>query len=365
MSRSVLYLIPDLFGPPGGIARHSRLVCRALLEARIKIKIISLADQGDAPLPAWATGPLVSYRACQGSKWTFVQAALVAALSRRPAIILLEHPNFSVLGWFLARLVSTHWMSFIHGTDVWTPLKPLRRRALQRADRILSVSRFTADQAIRTNGLSPDRIRILHNCLDPHFEIPIPLESAASQLSMLTVARMSLAEQLKGHDYVIRAMPALLTQFPKLIYHVVGDGDGRPALEALAVLQGVSNAVKFHGIVSEEVLHRYYAEASLFIMPSRSEGFGLVFLEAMAHGTPIIGGNVDATSEVIVDGETGYVVDPTSIEAIVEAASRLLADENLRHHMGRAAWRRAQEFRFAIFGEKLVRTLRELVPTLC
>ncbi len=356
----VLYLVPNLFGPPGGIARYCRLVCRSLLETGAQVRVLSLADTDGAPPETWGANSRL-YQANHGSKRGFVQSAVVTALGLRPAVVMIGHPYFSALGWFLARLVGAHAVSFIYGIDVWQPLKPLRRWALQRSNRIISISHFTAEQAARANGLCPTRIRILHNCLDPQFERLAQLEKPSSRLSMLTVARMSQAEQYKGHDYVIRAMPALLARFPELTYHIVGDGDDRARLEDLAAREGAACAVRFHGVVSEEELHRLYAETSLFIMPSRGEGFGFVFLEAMAQSTPVIGGNVDATPEVVADGETGYLVNPTSVEAIVAAASRLLGDEALRQRMGQAAMRRVeQEFSFPQFRQRLVAYLSEL-----
>src|SRR5262249_57554726 len=133
----------------------------------------------------------------------------------------------------------------------------------------------------------------------------------------------------KGVDYVIRALPLLLGRFPNLVYHVIGDGDDRPRLERLAVEHGVQAAVRFAGILPDADLLRHYAGATIYVMPSRGEGFGFVFLEAMAQGTPAIGGNVDATPEVIVDGVTGYLIDPTSPDAIAAAVARLLDDPPL------------------------------------
>ena len=129
--------------------------------------------------------------------------------------------------------------------------------------------------------------------------------------------------------------------------------------------EGAAHAVHFHGVVSEEALRRHYAEASLFIMPSRAEGFGFVFLEAMAQGMPCIGGALDATPEVIVDGETGYLVDPTSVEAIVQAAARLLGDETLRQRMGQSAILHVeQKFSFQHFQQRLLSYLLELCPSI-
>lgn len=359
MSRSCLYLAPSLLGPPGGIARYGRMVCRGLCQAGAGLRVLALADTA-AGSAAASLFPGMAYQPCRGSRPEFGGRALLSTAQQRLALILVGHANFAPLGWLLSRLAGVPFVTFIYGIDVWEPLPPARRWALGRSAQIISISRFTARQAVQANGISMAKVRILHNCLDPGFEGPTSPRRANSALSLLTVARMSLAEQYKGHDYVIRAMPALLARFPHLVYHIVGDGDGRPALEALAAQVGVAHAVRFHGSVSEEALRRHYAEASLFIMPSRGEGFGFVFLEAMAHGVPAIGGNVDATPEVIADGETGYLVDPTSVEAIVAATSRLLAHEELRQRMGQAAMRHArQNFSFLQFQQRLLTYLSE------
>lgn len=172
---------------------------------------------------------------------------------------------------------------------------------------------------------------------------------------------MSLAEQYKGHDVVLRAMPELLRRFPDLRYDIVGDGDARPGLQVLAQELGVTEAVRFHGIVSETELQGHYAQASLFIMPSRAEGFGFVFLEAMAQGLPVVAGNMDATPEVVVHGETGLLVDPTSPAQIADAVTALLGDADLRHRMSLAAQRRVKEhFSFPQFRRQLLSILGEL-----
>jgi glycosyltransferase involved in cell wall biosynthesis len=305
--------------------------------------------------------PGMLYRACGGSRQRFALLTLFAIIKRRPDVVLVGHANFSPLGWLAALLSRARSLGFIYGIEVWKPLKPLRRWALLKLDRVVSISRFTARRAVSANGLSARKVRILPNCLDPHLAYADQTGEAspAKPPSMLTVARMSLAERYKGHDYVIRALPALLERHPALVYDIIGDGDARPSLEALAGQVGVSEAVRFHGVVSDEELRRRYAEASLFIMPSQGEGFGFVFLEAMAQGTPVIGGNVDATPEVVVDGLTGYLLDPTSVGAIVEAADRLLGDPALQSKMGPAARRHVEEkFGYPRFRQRLISYLR-------
>jgi phosphatidylinositol alpha-1,6-mannosyltransferase len=360
VKRPLLYLVPDLLGPAGGIGRYCRLVCRALLEAAFPLAVIALRDpQTTVPSmnPVAAGG---EYWPCHGSHRALALRASKEAMQRSPGTVLVGHPNFAPLGWFLAHLTGARMVTFVYGIDVWEPLPPLRRWALQRSDRIVAISRFTARKAEEANQVSDEKVCILHNCLDPGFEHQLGQDARSSALSLLTVGRMSRAEQYKGHDYVIQAMPLLLQRFPGLVYNVVGDGDGRPELERLAEQLGVRQAVRFHGFVPESELLRHYAQASVFVMPSRAEGFGFVFLEAMSQGIPVVGGMMDATPEVVVDGETGYLVAPTSVAAIASAISRLLCDDAARWQMGQAGRRRAlREFSYPSFQGKLVSLLSE------
>ncbi len=361
----ILYLVPDLVNRQSGIARHSRTVCRALLDAQVALTVVALLDQSDAADEAVSSFPSLIYHPCHGSKSEFTWQSFKAMIDSRPDIVLLAHPNFAPLGWLLARLVGACWLSFVHGIDAWEPLKPARRKALQRADRILSISHFTAEKAAQANQIPSAKIRILHNCLDPQFECRPPIPCSNGSLNMLTVARLNGADNRKGHIYVIQAMPQLLARFPNLTYHIIGDGPRRSELERLAIQEGVADAVHFCGQVSEEDLRRHYASDDIFLMPSRQEGFGLAFLEAMSQGLPVIGGNLDATSEVVADGETGFLVNPTSVDSIVAAASRLLGDERLRLQMGQAAVQHvAAHFNFNSFCEKLIGYLAELHPDL-
>ena len=361
MKRPILYLVPDLMRLDSGIARYGRMVCRALLDAGQTLAVIALTDGVEGARDAASEFPDLAYWPCRRSRVAFVRLAVQLTWQRRPAAILIGHPNLAPLGWMLAQRCSARSIAFIYGIDAILPLAPLRRRSLRRLDRIVSISHFTARQAVQVNGIPPEKLRILHNCLDPRFETPVEVREHRTGLSMLTVARLSLTEQYKGHDYVIRALPALLERFPQLVYHVVGDGDWRPALEALTSELNVTHAVQFHGFVTEQELCRQYSRASLFIMPSRAEGFGFVFLEAMAHGLPVIGGNLDATPEVVADGGTGYLVDPRSVEEIAAAAARLLGDDALRGRIGHAAMCHVQEnFTFGKFQHTLLEHLAEL-----
>lgn len=357
----ILYLTPDLFGPPSGIARYCRMVCRALAQSGYRVSTVSLLDPECARREAKRAFPTMRYFPCGGSRKEFVRRAL-RGLQMRPDVILVGHPNFAPLGWALGLLSRAKVVNFIYGIDAWEPLSSARRRSLGAGKIIISISRFTANRCAEVNGIAPDKVRILHNCLDPHFEERdfAPQEDA---LSLLTVARISLSESYKGHDIVIRALPALLPRFPSLVYDVVGDGDGRLTLEALARELGVGGSVRFHGAVSEEQLIERYQGAAVFVMPSRFEGFGFVFLEAMTYGKPVVCGNEDASVEVVSDGETGFAVDASSPQAVGEALACLLDDRGLCERMGQAAKQRVEEhFGFPHFKEQLLDYLEEVHP---
>ncbi len=357
--RSVLFLVPDLWGPPGGIARHGRMVCRALVDRNVELAVLALLDTNDAD--GRAEGLALDYHACRGRRVTFIWRALFA-LRKRPDLILVEHPHFSPLGWLCARLLRVPFVIFAHGTDIWEPLPRSYRWALQRADLVICVSHFTAGRAISANGLSPDIVRVLHHGLDPTFPVSTSQTEASEKCTLLTVARIRASEGYKGHDLVIQTLPVLLQEFPDLVYDIAGDGDGRPTLERLTTHLGVRSAVRFHGVVSEEELSKLYAGASLVVMPSRGEGFGLVFLEAMVHGKPVIAGNGDAASEVVRHGETGLLVDPSDRGSLTESIRRLLADSALRHDMGsRGAARVAEQFSYTSFRLRLWGLLDEVV----
>ena len=135
----------------------------------------------------------------------------------------------------------------------------------------------------------------------------------------MSVSRLASSERYKGNDRVIRALPSVLTRYPDALYLVVGDGDDRPRLEALAAELGVTEKVRFVGLVSSEELPDYFRVADVFVMPSTGEGFGIVFLEAMACGIPVIGGNKDGSLDALADGVLGFAVDPENDEELVSA----------------------------------------------
>ena len=175
---------------------------------------------------------------------------------------------------------------------------------------------------------------------------------------VLIVGRLWGRGLLKGQKGLISVWPRVLECFPQAELWIVGEGKGRGELEAVARSMGVDGAVRFTGQVPDAELETIYRAADVYAMPSRGEGFGLVFAEAMAVGLPCIASKLDAGSEVVVNGETGILVDPANLDELFEAIKGLLGDKDLRARMGQAGQRRATEF-FSLdsFNQRIERLL--------
>ncbi|HVB34247.1 MAG TPA: glycosyltransferase family 4 protein [Patescibacteria group bacterium] len=246
-----------------------------------------------------------------------------------------------------------------HGMEVWEPLPLYRVVPLRKARGIIAVSRNTAEAVERVQKVAREKINVLPPALEPgaflagtgQARLRVPPGSRV----LLTVGRLLASEPGKGVDTVIRALPQLLAAFPDLYYVIVGDGDARPSLESLAAGCGVAGRVIFAGEKAAGSLRDYYEAADVFVMPSRQEGFGIVFLEAMAAGKPVVASACGGAQEVVREGEDGFLVEYGDVPALAERLARLLADDWLRRRMGEAGRQKAeQEHRFGSFRERLI-----------
>lgn len=345
----ILVLMGTAFGSVGGIQRINRHIAKALTEARTKprdaaVRMLCLTDRNDQVDIRYVGGPETSFRGFGGNRWIFSLAALRLAQHWRPDLVLATHVNLAPLAALLCQLcLARRYAVVVYGIDVWRQLPILRRLALRQADVIISISRFTAKRMQTANGTNPTRVRVLPLCLDPYWiqetaalnghspDIELPASPR-----LLAVSRLALTERYKGHEEVILSLRRIKERIPHISFIIVGDGDLRPYLQELAWRTGVADQVIFPGQhVGNTTLCAYYEAADLFVMPSRKEGFGLVFLEAMYHRLPVVAGNQDATPEVVRHGETGLLVDPTDPQGIAEAVIRLLENDELRGEMGR------------------------------
>jgi phosphatidylinositol alpha-1,6-mannosyltransferase len=244
----------------------------------------------------------------------------------------------------LPRPARTPYAIMLHGLEVWRPLSPLNKRSITEASLRLANSKYTRDRARAFVGPVASSIEVLPLSLEvrtPDGEVDSALIERLGSGFLLMAGRMSVSERYKGHDEVLAAFPAVLQQVPQARLVVAGGGDDRARLEAAAAGAGLRDHVTFIGFVSEATLSELFTRCAAYVLPSRGEGFGLVYLEAMRAGKPCIAATGSAAEEIIVDGTTGFLVDPNDRQALSGSLVRLLTEPDLARRLGesgRALW---------------------------
>jgi len=323
----VLMLVSDAHGGRGGIAQYNRDVIAAL-SANDQISEIvvlpRLAEPSDYSLP-----PKVRYDwSATGGQIAFIRRTLAAAAAAgRFDLVFCGHINLMPVAALAKWVMRGKLVLAVHGTEVWEPSASLAARlALGAADSIFSVSQFTLDKMARWHGAAKHMGKVIPNTFRPEgYGMAPPSADLAARLGLtgkrviMTLGRMASDERAKGFDEVIELMPALLARCPLLAYLCAGDGDDRARLEEKVTRLGLSHAVIFAGAVPEQEKPDYYRLADAFILASRGEGFGIVLLEAMACGIPVVGSTADATQEALLHGELGPSVDPKDCAALADA----------------------------------------------
>jgi phosphatidylinositol alpha-1,6-mannosyltransferase len=276
------------------------------------------------------------------SKAQFVFAALRAA-GRDPSLVVALHPHLApVMEMMKLRSSKFHSIVFAHGIEVWRPLGWPRGPALRRATLATAPSEDTAQHLIADQRIDPQKIRRLPWGLDPEFEARLAMSNQAARPQefpehgpiILTVGRWDSGERYKGADNLLSALPTVLKLFPDAVLVLVGDGDDRKRLEQLAHDLGVSGSTRFLRGLTQDQLFACYANCDVFALPSRGEGFGLVFLEAMAHAKPVIGGAHGGIPDIVQDGATGLLVSHGDINRLASALETVLADPQYAKQMG-------------------------------
>lgn len=246
------------------------------------------------------------------------------------------------------RFFGSPYILYTHGLDIPLARSPwkrlLMRQVLHHASCVVANSSYTRDQVVRF-GIPGDRlVVVLPGCNRPaavhEAEIQkVKMRYRARGLPvLLTVARLI---PRKGIDVTLRALSRLRMTMPDVRYFIVGTGGDADRLRQLARDSGIEGLVTFCGAVTDQELSALYAACDIFVMPARSseeegdvEGFGMVYLEANAHGKPVIAGKGGGVEDAVHHGVTGLVVDPRSVEAVCSALEKLLRDTSWSRRLG-------------------------------
>lgn len=334
----VLFLALETYSFIGGIQQFNRRIINALSQLTSDQKITSgkVILKGDNEKDFLDTPSNIKIIGCGSSKLDFFLKGLHAF--RCSDVVLLGHVNLLPFA-LLAKTINPkiRVQLFVHGIDVWgensRPLKKTDPFLIKFVDKIASVSVFTAKKMSQSFNVNFDKFKVFPNAVDP-LNTDINTHNIEKKPLLLTVARLSESEKGKHHDSIIKALPKILKELPQVKYRIIGDGPLKKDLEKLASSLSVLDAIEFMGRVSDEVLAVSYEEASVFVMPSEKEGFGIVFLEAWLRKVPVICGTEDASHEVVSDSIDGFAIHHNDIDLISEKIIFLLSNPIIAAEIG-------------------------------
>lgn len=329
MSKSgahILMLLSDAYGGFGGISQYNRDLIEALcaLDEVASVEgLPRIARDPIGPIPAKLRFDVSG----RGGYARYMAVALKRGLfGPKPDIVLCGHINLLPICWLIARLRGARLDLLIFGIDAWTPTKwGLANRLTGAVDRVVSISRITLDRYLEWAGrprqgtaILPNAIHLEEYGIGPKAPDLVEQFGLAGRKVIMTFGRLAGKERAKGFDRMIETMPGIIARDPGFIYVVAGRGDDLERLQAKAVEYGVGDHVVFTGMVPEERKADFFRLADVYAMPSSGEGFGFVFLEAMACGIPVIASCTDGGFEAIREGQLGLAVDPQDSAAICE-----------------------------------------------
>ena len=337
-----------------GVAYVGRLLDRALREAG--------ADPWRVALEPAAAGVVTRLEALR-----FAARLAAGQAAGRARWMLFNHVGIARAQAALPGALRRPYGVFVHGVEIWYPALEADRKAALRGARVrIANSAYTAR---RLAAVHPD-VGTVVPC--PLGLLPDAGEGGEPDAKLLErvgaravaiVGRMSAAERYKGHDQLLACWPALLRRVPDARLVVVGRGDDRARLEAKAAALGIAGSVVFTGYASDATVEALLRRVRAFAMPSRGEGFGLVYLQAMRAGAPCVASSEDAATDVVVDGETGFLVAQDDVGALADRLARLLEEPELARRLGEAGRRRYEAvFTFERFRERLLAILGAAFP---
>lgn len=342
----VLLLCTDAYGGHGGIALYNRDLAAALaaredVEEVIVIPRVIRTPPIDIP-------PKVTFHEDAVKSPALYLRALNRARQARPDLVICGHVNLLPVACMLAR----HPLLVVYGIEAWKPFhNVLSRRLLHRAGAIVSISEITLRRLLGWSSytgpthLLPNAIHAGSYGIREKRPDLVARYHLEGKRVLLTVGRLAAEERYKGFDEVLEILGGLPED---VVYMIAGGGNDATRLQRKAMQCGVGQRVIFTGLFPEEEKPDLYALADVYVMPSRGEGFGYVFLEALASGVPVIGSKHDGGREALLDGELGLLVDPANPAEIRTAINELLA-----RSPARAIPERLAHFSFARFQAQL------------
>ncbi|EAZ91915.1 glycosyltransferase family 4 protein [Crocosphaera chwakensis] len=339
------FVFLEIFSQEGGIQAYVKDVLKAYLSLiknsnhPSKTDIFLLRDAPDCNNPL--TSNLINYHYLKTlplwkGRLKLAINLLTHLIQKRPQRVFCGHINLAPLVQFFCQPLGIPYTVLTYGKEVWKTLPKAQQTALKNADSIWTISRYSRDCLCQANNINLNKVEIVPCIVDGDQFTPeekptelIEKYQLQDTKVLMTVARLWSGDIYKGVDVTIRALPKILQFFPNVKYVVIGRGDDRPRLEQLTKDLGISDRVVFAGFVATEDLIDHYRMADAYIMPSQ-EGFGIVYLEAMACGVPVLSGDADGSADPLQDGKLGWRVPHRDPEAVAQGCIEILQGDDKR-----------------------------------
>ena len=358
MSVRILALVVDAFGGAGGISQYNRDLISAwsTLDA---VDEIAVLPRFAALSNAFVPDKVVQHSPTAGALHYSVRAVANAVRREHFDFIFCGHLHMIPLAVVISKLSGAPIWLQLHGIEAWRRRTGLFRWCVEQVSFVTAVSRHTRRQFLRWANLDPNKVFVLPNTVGEQFTTEGSRMTAkemyglAGKRVLLTISRLVKSEKYKGHEHVIRCLPKIAEEAGDLVYVIAGDGDMRCELEELVRRERLEDVVIFTGEVENSKLPTLYRAADVFVMPSSGEGFGIVYLEALACGTPVIAGDSDGARDPLQDGNLGVLVGERGLAAEI----RRLLGLSLRSGKPQRSSRKIENSVRRYFGREVFNTL--------
>lgn len=339
MKIKLAFLYLSAFHSQGGIEKFNRAFLHSLINLNPQANGFSFYDQNKQLNEHYF--PLTNFNERKLNKGLTSLYFIWKLLISSPNVLFVGHLNLAPFCILLQKLLpKTRFILIAHGIEVWSNLNGSKHKFLQSVDEIWAVSNFTKSELIALKPNLHNKIKVFPNTLDPYFP---KLDSkeidnnflqkygvAKNEKVILTLSRLDSNEGYKGYDRVVESLPHLKCNAYKYIIAGKYDEEEKKRVEKIAKQLSVLDKVIFAGFVKDEDLISLYQSASVFVMPSFQEGFGIVFIEAMACGTPVIAGNIDGSVDALKNGELGTLINPKDTMQIAEVLNNHITVDSFK-----------------------------------
>ena len=338
--KRILFLTLRIFSATGGIERMCRILGKALQEISVEqggsLAVFSMYDDADVLYSNPYFGN-TEFKGYTKNKIKFFLASIWRGL--KTDVLVLSHVNLAIIGW-LVKLSSPRKKIILiaHGIEIWESKSFFQKIYLRSVDKIVAVSNYTKDKIISKTDFAESRIAVINNCIDPFLakdDISLYVEEwrkktgiSSGRPVILTLCRVAFKDREKGYVRVIESLQKVKAFHSDFLYIIAGDIEEKEKkyLDGIIHEYGLNENIVFTGFLEDRYLPALFSLSTVFVMPSTKEGFGVAFLEAIYYNKPVIAGNLDGSSDALLQGQLGMLVDPYDINNLSKVISEVLSN---------------------------------------